>query len=399
MSKAIRILYLHRTAGTRVEGVHIREIVKHLRLLGHEVRLLNPPGCDPMKDTPAETAPQKPALARRLIRRLPRLLPALCFELLEIAWSIALIPIVCWRAWRFKPDFIYERASTFQFAAALVGRLLRFPVIQEINQTPDIGRVRKVRLIFLARALERWTFRHSGALITVSARFRQMLIERGYDPDKIHVIPNAADTDAFRPNLAPTENFQPPPDGSVVLGYVGAFHHWHSLDRLLELVTDARASAGPGIHLLLIGDGPDRERLTNRAAELGIESAVTFTGSLPHAQLPGYIMRMDAAVMADATDYASPVKMFEYMAMGRAIVAPAVPPIREILADGDSAVFFQPHDVDSFKQAVRRVVTDAALRCRLAANARRLAEERHTWRKNAERTIHLAHQLLRTAKG
>ena len=399
MNDSMRALYVHRTAGTRVEGVHIREIVKGLRQLGHDVRLVNPPGCNPMIEMPPETAPKKPGLLRRVMKRLPRLLPAICFEFLEIAWSSALAPIVLWKAWRFQPDFIYERASTFQFAATFAGRWLCIPVIQEINQTLDIGRVRKVRLIRLARAIERRTFMHSGALITVSGRFREMLIERGYDAERIHVIPNAADTVIFRPDLAPTEDFQALSDGSVVLGYVGAFHTWHRLDQLLELVINAKENHGTGIHLLLIGDGPDRKRLRKRAAELGIESSVTFTGSLPHLEIPRYIMRMDAAIMANATEYASPVKMFEYMAMGKAIVAPAVGPIVEILQDGVSAVFFQPHDIDSFKQAVRRVVADTDLRRRIAANARQLAEERHTWLKNAERTARIAQNLSRQRKG
>ncbi len=382
----MRVLYVHRTAGTRVEGVHIREIAKALTALGHEARIFSPPGCDPMRTMPANgSGPARPGLLRRTVGALPRVVHPFFFEIMEIAYSIAIVPVLLWRVMRFRPAFIYERASTCQFAATLAGRCFGVPLVQEVNQTLDIGRLRKVYLLPLAQALERWVCRHAKAVLTVSGRFREMLIERGYDGPKIFVIPNAADPERFSPDVEPAGEFQGRPDSALALGYVGGFLVWHKLDRFLELVSEIE-----GVSLLLIGDGPERSRLVEKVREMGIEGRVRFAGAVSHTELPSYIQCMDIAVMVSATEYASPVKMFEYMAMGKAIVAPRVPPIEEILDDGETAVFFDPDDFDSLKRAVRRIVEDRSLRERLGCSARALLEQRHTWEANAARIVQIA---------
>ena len=386
----MRILYVHRTSGTRVEGVHIRELVKALVRLGHEVRLVNPPGCDPMAEPLPGAAPTKPGLLRRAMGGLPRALPHWAFELLEIAYSIVSVPRLLATALRWKPEMIYERASTYQVAAAMVARRLRIPLIEEVNQTADIGRLRPVAFPRLARRFERWTFRRARALVTVSTRFKEMIAATACPADKIHVIPNAADPAVFHPDARPAPEIAPSADGSATLGYVGAFLVWHRLDTLLDLVQPKDGRPAIPCRLLLIGDGPEQARLAERVKELRLSDRVQLIGRVSHERLPEYLSCLDAAVMAHATDYASPVKLFEYMAMGMAIVAPAVPPIREIVTDGETALLFQPGDVASMREAVRRVATDGALRDRLGRNARRAAAERHTWTRNAERVIMLA---------
>jgi len=388
----VRILYVHRTAGARVEGVHIREIAKALTRLGHEVSLFNPPGCDPMRHADDEahaTESKSSGALRGFIGRLPRLVHPFLFELLEIAYSVCIVPFVAWRIWRFRPQLIYERTSTCQFAATLTGGWFNVPVMQEINQTLDIGRLRKVYLLRLARALERWVFKRSAALLTVSTRFKDMLVERGYDASKIHVIANAADPERFSPELAPSTDIVAPPDGAVVIGYVGGFLIWHSLERFIDLVKQT-GPTGVTLMAMLIGDGPERPRLEQRAAAQGVSDRIVFTGAVSHDRLPAVIQRLDIAVMTNATEYASPVKMFEYLAMGKAIVAPRVPPITEILTDGETGVFFDPDSPKSLGPAVMRVVADPELRARLGRNARQLALRRHTWMRNAERILDIA---------
>ena len=289
----------------------------------------------------------------------------------------------------FRPHAIYERASPFQFAATLTGQWLGIPVIQEANQTVAVGRLRRVFMLRQAAALERWVFRQAAAVVTVSSRFKELIAATGIAPDRIAVIPNAADPERFRTDVPPPDSLQLPADDKVVLGYVGAFVKWHSLDRLLELVSDTPGRPALPVRLLLIGDGPERPSLARRAAAAGAAERVVFTGAVPHDRLPAHLRPMDAAIMADATDYASPVKLFEYMAMGKAIVAPRVPPIEEVIRHGETGLLFEPHDEHSFRSAVERVVADAAFRERLGRNARELLLREHTWVRNAERILAL----------
>jgi glycosyltransferase involved in cell wall biosynthesis len=388
----MKILYVHRTAGTRVEGVHIREMVRAFEALGHEVRLVNPPGCDPMRSAePKEERIPSNGL-RDLIRKLPRCLPAWIFEIFEVLYSLGLVIPLYLRARTFKPDFIYERTSTCQFAATLVGMWRRIPVVQEVNQTVSIGRLRPLYFRRMAQALEGWVFERSSLLLTVSGRFREMMIEHGSPREKISVIPNAADIDRFRPDASPANVPGMRDDGRVTLGYVGSFVVWHNLDSLLDMVK--QGSAQPmHARLLLVGDGPERARLTRRTEEMAITDRVFFAGAVPHDKLPGYIRLMDAAVMANATEYASPVKMFEYMAMGKAVVAPRVPPVEEIVRNGETALLFAPQDSASMVAAVHKVVTDSELRRRLGRDAREYIVQNRTWRKNASRVIEMITQL------
>src|SRR5690606_27613788 len=119
-------------------------------------------------------------------------------------------------------------------------------------------------------------------------------------------------------------------------GFSGILRPWHGLELLLEAF--ARLAAGdPRLHLLIVGDGPIRGELDAAIAARQLQDRVTITGRVPHAEVRDYVALMDVAVSPRATFYASPMKVLEYMAMGKAIVAPAMDNLRDILTDGDTA--------------------------------------------------------------
>ena len=121
-----------------------------------------------------------------------------------------------------------------------------------------------------------------------------------------------------------------------------------------------------------------------------------FTGLAPRAQIPALVAGFDIALQPSAVAYASPLKIFEYMAAGCAIVAPDQPNIREILRDGETALLFAPGDAAAMWQAVRRLAADPALRARLGGAAKaEIAARDFTWEGNARRVVALAESLRR----
>ena len=154
-------------------------------------------------------------------------------------------------------------------------------------------------------------------------------------------------------------------------------------------------SALAGANLLVVGDGPGRADLERRAQELGVAERVWVTGLAERHALAGYISHFDIALQPEVTAYASPLKLFEYMALARAIIAPDAPNIREILTHGADALLFEPNNPDSLAAAIRALVGDAGLRQRLGAGAAdKIAREDISWRRNARRAV----SLIRSAQ-
>jgi glycosyltransferase involved in cell wall biosynthesis len=162
---------------------------------------------------------------------------------------------------------------------------------------------------------------------------------------------------------------------------------WHGLDRVL----DRMASSGDGsLHAVFVGEGPARAGLEARARELKLDQRVTFTGIVGRHDIGRYVMAFDIALQPDVVAYASPLKLFEYMACGCAIVAPDAANIREVLTDDENAILFDHNDSASFGRAIDRLAADAKLRVRLGHAASVTIERRGlTWRRNAERVCEL----------
>jgi len=127
---------------------------------------------------------------------------------------------------------------------------------------------------------------------------------------------------------------------------------------------------------------------------------VTITGVVDRDRVPDYVAAFDVALQPAVVPFASPLKLFEYLAMGRAIVAPATPNILEVLTDGENAVLFDPDSPDGMPRAIERILNDSELRRRVAGGARGTIERRKlTWRNNAQRVVDLFARLLRPAPG
>jgi glycosyltransferase involved in cell wall biosynthesis len=233
-------------------------------------------------------------------------------------------------------------------------------------------------LMSLARAMERLVWNRADRIATVTGVLRDIIAAQGAPRARIEVVANGIDMASFSAIPAPPEG-----DGTVTLGFVGFMRAWHGLHRLLEAVA---RHGDERVRLLIVGDGPALPDLRRQAEALGLAGRVRFTGLAGREAIPRLLADMDIAMQPKVVPYASPLKLFEYMAAGRAIVAPDQPNIREILANEETALLFHPAEPDGMWQAILRLVGDAPLRRRLGAAARaEIARRCHTWQANAER--------------
>lgn len=381
----MKILYHHRTGSRDGQSVHIEELIAALRRHGHEVVLVAPPA---MGDADHGGAGWVEALKRRL--------PKVGYELLELVYA-GLAFLRLRRAYlRHHPDVLYERYNLFLPAGGWLSRMYGLPMLLEVNAPLAAERARfgGLALHRLAHWVERATWRAAGHVLPVTGVLAAHVRAAGVDPARITVIPNGVpaslpartiDGSALRARLGVTDG--------LVLGFSGFVREWHRLDQVVELI--ARCRGRWDLHLLLVGDGPARPALQQQALKLGVAGQFHCIGVVERDQVAEHIAAFDIALQPAVVPYASPLKLFEYMALGKAIVAPDTPNIREVLQHEQSALLFDADAPDGLAAGVERLCSDAVLRRRLGAAARDDVLRRGlTWERNAERVVGLAAAMI-----
>jgi glycosyltransferase involved in cell wall biosynthesis len=181
--------------------------------------------------------------------------------------------------------------------------------------------------------------------------------------------------------------------GRLVLGFTGFMRKWHELDKLIDFV--ARNGERDNLHLLLVGDGPVRQELLDHARAKGVGGRLSVTGIVGRDEVARHVAAFDIALQPAITEYASPLKLFEYMYLGRAVVAPDMANIREVLTHARDALLFDPARPEQLYAAIELLCADRALRERLGREARRTIETRRlTWAGNAARIVKLAEAAI-----
>jgi glycosyltransferase involved in cell wall biosynthesis len=379
----MRILYSHRIQSRDGQSVHLEAMVAALRAAGHEVLVVGPSQYQ-QADFGGES---------RLVALVRAHLPPMVGALAEIAYNVPAF----WRLWRaarrFRPDLIYERYNLFYLAGAWLARRSHVSLFLEVNAPLAAERARfgGLGLPRLARRLEAYVWRSATKVLAVTGVLKRIVELAGVPPDRIEVVPNGIDPAEFADGAPQEEHI-----GRVVLGFVGFVRDWHGLDGVIAAIAAARDT--PRMDLVVVGDGPARAALERQAKTLGLAGHVRFTGLQGREQVPALVAGFDIALQPRVVDYASPLKIFEYMAAGRAIVAPDQANIREILRDGETALLFDASRPEAMWQAIVRLAGDADLRHRLGTAARKeIVCRDYTWAGNARRVAGLARHLTDAA--
>lgn len=284
-------------------------------------------------------------------------------------------------------DWVYERFGAFQS----LGRSFKSRGVPWILETNGIlyKEARDVRkslaLGGLARALEINAYRDCDVLVCISEQLKAMICDEVRIPaDKIVVTPNAVDSEFYDP-----ERFKPERlTDEFVVGFVGNLYTWAGVDLLIEAVNELRHEGVP-VSAVIVGDGMQRNQLEEKVALLGITAHVTFVGRQPRDVVPRYTLGFDVGYsgqtpMQMGTMYCSPLKIYEYLAMGKPVIASAYEDARAVLRDGVNGFLFEPGSLLGLKQAI---VRGYQARNTLSARAAAIREGvvlQHSWKARVE---------------
>lgn len=310
-------------------------------------------------------------------------------------------------------DFVYCRHCLFNNTGIIAARYLNKPLILEFNSSEPVkfkemlvpfsikrhgkifGILAKMATPFIVKMMEKWEQKvldSADKIVVVSDVLKQSLISHGLKPSKIIVRPNGVDPNMFKYNLIEGKLIREKNNISsenIVAGFAGTFGNWHGIPELTEAIKKTKHLKN--LTYMLIGEGSMKKEMQN---ELEGFDNVIFAGRVPFEQMPAYLSSCDILIVSNSWNpksggafFGSPTKMFEYMSMGRAIVSSRLEQLNEILRDMDTALTFEPCDIDGLSKAIEKAVKDKNLREQIGSKAREKAVKEHTWAANAQAIV------------
>lgn len=379
----MRICYLHYLTQDDTALVHVHEFTAAARALGAGVSV------HAMNLAPGESEDgDEPSLRLRVRDQLQKRLARYLHEPKELLWN----PLYARReielVRRERPDVLLVRSHSLTASCIAVSRATGVPLVLEVNSPATESELyfdEYVHIPGVHEWLETRRLRAADRVIVVSEALRQHVTERhGIDAEKVVAVQNGADVSRFHPEVAPDPELQAACAGGPTVGFVGSFQKFHGVDRLASMIA-AVGAARPDVRFLMVGDGPELPHLREAAA--GVGDRLVCTGSIPHERIPAAVACLDVAVLPETGFYCSPLKLLEWMAAGRPIVAAARPAVTEIAVDGEHALLVPPEDAAALEQATLALLDEPSLGARLGAGAAEHVRRNLTWQQNAARVL------------
>lgn len=278
-------------------------------------------------------------------------------------------------------DFVWQRHELFHQAGLDLAQALDVPSVLFVPATVIWEAQRwGVRRPGMDRILERIgetpALRRADLLACGTPEVAEQVVRLGADPERIVITPTGVDLDVLQRPVQDTGRKESLGlGGRFVVGWVGSFRPFHAVNQLVEAVAGL-----DGVSLLLVGDGPERPAIEERAVALGVD--VAFTGTVNHQELPDLLAVMDAAAVLAQPDegfHYSPLKLGEYFAAGLAVVAPDVATVRSRVSDEVDVLLVPPGDRSELRSAIERLRDDPEFRMALGKRARVEASDHWSW--------------------
>jgi PEP-CTERM/exosortase A-associated glycosyltransferase len=290
-----------------------------------------------------------------------------------------------------KPHILHAHSPVLDAIPALrVGRRLGIPVVYEVrafweDAAVDHGTTTEGSLRYrLSRRLETHALRQAAHVFTICEGLRDDIAVRGIPADKITVIPNAVDIDAFEPGGQPDGALKAHLGlaGATVVGFIGSFYAYEGLDLLLDALP-LLLQRRPDVRVLLVGGGPQDAALKAQAQRLGMADKVAFTGRVPHAEVQRYYDLVDVLAYPRhsmrLTELVTPLKPLEAMAQGRLLVASDVGGHKELIRHGETGWLFKAGSAQALVDAVDHLLARREQWPDLRRAGREFVERERNW--------------------
>ena len=322
---------------------------------------------------------------RKLIKRLlPRTFSMIIRDFARIRFGQGYAEQLIKTITDFHPDVLLETHIAFSLSGKIASERTGIPLViddcapaWEEEQHYGVGLRRR------ALKIHHTVTRHANLLIAVNNTLYRYLLEEGHPLEKVMKIENGFDANIFHPFVDGLKiRFQYNiSDAATVIVFVGSFQEFHRVDLLL-LAFSKLCTQFQNLYLLLVGEGKKYEESKALATQLNLRDKTIFTSSVQYECVPEFLAAGDIAIIPATDKYTNPKKVYEYMALGKPVVAPNQHNITEVVTHGKDAYLFRPEDVGSMTAALKTMIESPELREKLGQGASRLASE-NTWEKRA----------------
>lgn len=284
-------------------------------------------------------------------------------------------------------DYVYERFSVFQS----LGRAFKQQGIPWVLETQGLfyfearHERKSIEMAALAKRLEICAYNDCDVVVAVTDTLKHLLItEAGVDPNKILVVPNGVNTEKF----SPKRTGGPSPGVRPVLGFVGGLLRWQGIDHLLNAVHRVQGNT-VDFDVVVVGDGEERKNLEALAQQLGIADRVQFVGRVAGDEVPEWVDRFDLCFSGQLPSklggmYHSPLKIYEYMSMGKPVLASDFADARSVIAGKDTGFLFEPGNVQKLATALIDSFAQMDRFPKMGENARHEILRSHSWKSRVQ---------------
>jgi glycosyltransferase involved in cell wall biosynthesis len=408
--REMKILYCEKlkTGSLGTQSTHVYEVVTNLVKLGHHVVLLNrnPPRDESKIDIRQQSWSNRlksRLIKSRILRPFTSVITIIWLFYLELQAFISAFIIIVREKQPF--DLIYRRNHLFS-SEYILARLFKIPSIKEVNgiyrdELKSRQLVHKMSLWMLDK-IERDNMPKADKIVTVTDRMKvELHKEYGIPENQIAVIPNGANINLFKPmdTMEVRGELGLNPEYRYVC-FVGNLLKWLGIEKLINCAPLVVAQL-PDTKFLIVGDGEIKEELKSLAGSLGIADNFIFTGMVPYPQVPLYINAADVCVAPAALDLrnsksgASPLKLHEYMACGRPVVAGDVEGDIQEIADSGLGFVVDSTNAQEMAGAIVVLLKNEPMRREMGERARKLVVEKYSWYKNAQQVAEVCQSVVK----
>jgi glycosyltransferase involved in cell wall biosynthesis len=301
------------------------------------------------------------------------------------------------------PDILFTRSELYVFSNALLSGWLDIPLVIEADcpvtyEHKNFYGKNFKHLGLLPDKIELEVLQRAEAIIAISNILKEYYIKLGVKAEKIHVIPNGADPEKFRPREKPVDMIKKYAlQDKIVIGWIGSLVGWSGIENLIAMALHVLENY-PNVAFLLVGGGANKEFFQEKLHIKNYAPRVTLAGTVSHDEVPQYLACMDI-VLAPYPKlpfwYPSSLKIFEYMAAGKAVIASDIGQVGEVIKDGENGLLIDPDVGAALLQKTVSLIENAALRKRLGVQARREVLETYTWEQQAKKIIAIFEEILK----
>jgi len=269
--------------------------------------------------------------------------------------------------------------------------------ITRISRQPDWENSEHFNMI---KRLETQAAKDADLVVTITHALKDELIKRGVEADKISVLPNGVDSQAFVPlnkDNSLTERLDIGSD-EVIIGYIGSIVEYEGIDLLIEAIAKLQNKGIDKFKFLLVGDGRYFSYIKELVKKLDVEENVIITGRIPHEEVENYYSIIDIAPLprkaVPVSEMVSPLKPFEAMAMGKVVLGSNVNAIAEIIEEGNNGFLFEKSNVDDLADKLEYLITNEDLRIKVGKQAREWVVKERDWNVLAQNLIKIYKGVL-----